>query len=86
MRSGVRMPTVSGVPGRAMIRFFVSGSTSFSREMGSTRSKSGAGRPLRLTPITLAAPMPRSRRAALTPMLPVPRMVKLLSRLERMGS
>ena len=34
----------------------------------------------------LAAPMPRTRSATLTPMLPVPRMVNSLSRMERMGS
>ena len=32
-----------------------------------------------------AAPMPRIRSATLTPMLPVPRMVNSLSRMDRMG-
>ena len=80
------MFSVSGVLGRAITRIFVSGSTSSSREMGSTWSKSAEGRPLRLRPVILAAPMPRSRWATLVPMLPVPRMVNSLSRMERMGS
>ena len=33
-----------------------------------------------------AAPMPRSRSAVLTPMSPVPRMVKVLSRMDRTAS
>ena len=54
--------------------------------MGYTASKPGTARPERLRPVILAAPMPRSRSATLTPMFPVPSRVNSLSRMERMGN
>ncbi len=68
------------------MRFRAWGSASSSREMGSTSSNPSRARPLRLNPVMRAAPMPRSRSATLTPMSPVPRMVNVLSRMDRMGS
>ena len=77
---------VSGVAGRAITRIFVRGRMLSRGEMGWTSSKAGWGLPLRLRPMIFAAPMPRIRSATLGPMLPVPRRVNSLSRMERMGS
>ena len=59
--------------------------TSSRREMGSTSSKPSRARPLRLRPVTSAAPMARRRSATFQPMSPVPRTVKRPSRMERTG-
>ena len=85
-RAPFRMCAVSAVPGRAIIRFRVRGSTWSNWETGSTSSKASWARPLRLSPVILEAPIPRRRSATLAPMSPVPRMVNALSRMDRMGS
>ena len=86
MRARFKIWTVSAVPGRAIMRFFVWGSTSSNWEIGRTLSNPSCARPLRLRPVIRAAPMPRRRPATFTPISPVPRIVKSLSRIERIGS